>query len=412
MRVLQINVVYANGSTGYIVREIHEQLLADGYESYVCYGRGDGTGDRVYKAGSEFSMKLQSLASRITGYAYAGCPLTTPMVFDYIEKTAPDIVHLHCINGYFVNIYRLLEYLKMRKIRTVLTLHAEFMYTAGCSYSYDCEQWKTGCCKSGQACPGFNETRPKSWFFDRCKEEWKLMERAYRDFGTLTVCTVSDWLRDRALQSPFFRDKRVVTVMNGLDIASFYFVPEKAQALKSQLNIGDKKVVLHVTPNFLDPIKGGQFVRESARRMSNEPVVFIILGYAGDDKLPENAIAIPRTNDKNVLAAYYSMAEATLLTSKKETFSMICAESLCCGTSVVGFLAGAPETIAISKYSTFVEQGNIDWLIDALKSTLQTQPDRAAISCEAREKYNSAQMYKNYLSIYREMTQESHGGCL
>ena len=41
---------------------------------------------------------------------------------------------------------------------------------------------------------------------------------------------------------------------------------------------------------------------------------------------------------------------------------MIVAESLCCGTPVVGFKAGAPEQITIKEYSEFSEFGNIEIL--------------------------------------------------
>ncbi len=34
---------------------------------------------------------------------------------------------------------------------------------------------------------------------------------------------------------------------------------------------------------------------------------------------------------------------------------MVTAESLCCGTPVVGFTAGGPESIAIDAFSNFVE---------------------------------------------------------
>lgn len=59
------------------------------------------------------------------------------------------------------------------------------------------------------------------------------------------------------------------------------------------------------------------------------------------------------------LASLYSVANVTLMLSKRETYSMVTAESLCCGTPVVGFLAGGPESIAIEKFSAFVEYGDL-----------------------------------------------------
>ena len=50
MKVLQVNCVYNNGSTGKIVFDIHNELKQHGFESVVCYGRGRKvTEPNVYK---------------------------------------------------------------------------------------------------------------------------------------------------------------------------------------------------------------------------------------------------------------------------------------------------------------------------------------------------------------------------
>ena len=41
MKVLLINCVYKNGSTGKIVYDIHNGLLEREFDSIVCYGRGE-----------------------------------------------------------------------------------------------------------------------------------------------------------------------------------------------------------------------------------------------------------------------------------------------------------------------------------------------------------------------------------
>ena len=130
MKILQVNVVYKKGSTGKIVYDIHKRLQEKNVESVVCYGRGQKIDDdNVYKTSSEILAKSNALKSRITGLQYNGSFIATKTLIDIIREEAPNIVHLHCINGYFVNIYELLEYLKNNDIKTVLTLHAEFMYT-------------------------------------------------------------------------------------------------------------------------------------------------------------------------------------------------------------------------------------------------------------------------------------------
>jgi glycosyltransferase involved in cell wall biosynthesis len=168
--------------------------------------------------------------------------------------------------------------------------------------------------------------------------------------------------------------------------------------LRGKLGLHSEPVILHVTPSFVHPIKGGKYVVELAK---NHPEwKFVIVGFDGDRKiLPHNVIAISRVENQKELAQYYSMADITLLTSQRETFSMVCAESLCCGTPVVGFEAGGPETIAISKYSRFVEQGCIKQLEDAIQEMLT---DKVIVDdVLARRIYNSETMANDYLQLYK-----------
>jgi glycosyltransferase involved in cell wall biosynthesis len=94
------------------------------------------------------------------------------------------------------------------------------------------------------------------------------------------------------------------------------------------------------------------------------------------------------------------MADITLLTSKKETFSMVCAESLCCGTPIVGFKAGAPEQISLPEYSAFVEYGDIEALLEQMTTTLKTNYDKIEVSQKAKDIYSKQAMTYKYMKTY------------
>jgi len=66
---------------------------------------------------------------------------------------------------------------------------------------------------------------------------------------------------------------------------------------------------------------------------------------------------------------------------------MVTAESLCCGTPVVGFKAGAPEMIALPEWSAFVEYGDLDALYAKTQAFLQKAfvMDDAAKTAYSRE---------------------------
>ena len=399
MKVLQVNNVYKKGSTGKITYDIHSELLKQGIESVVCYGRGEKINEpHVYKTCGEVYSKINHLLSEFTGVMYGGCFFSTNKLIKIIKKEKPDVVHLQCINGYFVNIYRLVSWLKKRDIKTVLTLHAEFMYTANCGHALDCDKWQTGCGR----CPRLKQ-ETKSFFIDGTHKSWMKMKKAFDGFNdNLVVTSVSPWLMERAKLSPILNDKKHEVVLNGVNTDVFHFYD--TAELRSQMGLNGVKVIFHATPSFddnINNIKGGYYVLKLAEKMLDENVKFVVAGNHPDGlKVPSNVILLGKVSDQELLAKYYSMADVTLLTSKKETFSMVTAESLCCGTPVVGFKAGAPEQIAIPEYSSFVDFGNIDVLINVCEMVLLKVFNKRTISKTAKALYSLSKMCDKYRGIY------------
>ena len=400
MLVMQINCVYKKGSTGKITYDIHSELLKQGIESVVCYGRGEKINEpHVYKTCGEVYSKINHLLSESTGVMYGGCFFSTNKLIKIIKKEKPDVVHLQCINGYFVNIYRLVSWLKKHDIKTVLTLHAEFMYTANCGYALDCDKWQTGC----GHCPRLKQ-ETKSFFVDGTHKSWMKMKKAFDGFNdNLVVTSVSPWLMERAKLSPILNDKKHEVVLNGVNTDVFHFYD--TAELRSQMGLTGVKVIFHATPSFDDNIKslkGGYYVLKLAEKMLDENVKFAVAGNHPEGlKVPPNVILLGKVSDQELLAKYYSMADVTLLTSKKETFSMVTAESLCCGTPVVGFKAGAPEQITIDKYSTFVNYADIDALQKAIENIVVFNAKE--IEQDAHNKYDKNIMATKYVEIYEKI---------
>lgn len=408
MNVVQVNCVYKKGSTGKILYDIHRELLERGVESVVCYGRGERIKEpSVYKTSLEWYARLNKVLTRFVGVMYGGCYFSTNQLISVIKKEKPDIVHLHCINGYFVNIYRLVTWLKNHQIKTVLTLHAEFMYTANCGYALECEKWKTGCGN----CPRYKQ-ETKSLFFDRTHISWKKMQKAFQGFDKdLIVTSVSPWLMGRAKQSPILGDKEHTVVLNGLDTGVFHY--NDPSVLREKHGLTDEKIIFHATPYFCtdpDHIKGGYYANALAERLQDHNVKVIVAGpYPEGVQVAENVILLGRIYDQAELAKYYSLADVTLLASKKETFSMVTAESLACGTPVVGFQAGAPEQIAIPEYSEFVPYGDLDALERAVEKVMARNENKAEISQSGTRKYAKEKMTEDYYAVYLRFMNKQQG---
>lgn len=392
MKILQVNNVYGEKSTGKITQVIHQGLLRAGHESVVVYGRGkDAHEEGVIRLCPEWYGKINGLRARLTGIKYGGCALSTMRLFHIIRREKPDVVHLQCINGNFVNIYSLIGWLKKHRIRTVVSLHAEFMHTANCGHALDCTQWQHGCGK----CPNVKRAT-RSLFFDRTGESWRRMKEAFAGFEEdAVICPVSPWTEIRAKQSDIMKDFRFRTVYNGIDTDHIFHLQGKKREKDN--------IVLNVTAyhsSEKEHLKGGWYLRELARRMPE--VTFLVAGKAGQiPDLPENMKLLGVISDQQELAELYRNARLSILVSKRETFSMPCAESLCCGTPVVGFRAGAPEMISLPEYSEFVQQGDLPGLEEVVRKWLsRTDLDAAEISEAAKRTYSAETMVQNLLDVY------------
>jgi len=403
MKVLQVNILFNHGSTGKIVADIHKGLCDNEIQSIVCYGAGQRTNaSNIYKLAYHYELSFYRIWAHIMGLQYASGYLSTNRLIQIINIEKPDIVHLHCINGFFIHVYRLMNFLKRNNISTVITLHAEFMYTGSCGHAFECEKWKTGC---GDCHQLWDATY--SYHLDRTASAWIKMKSSYENFNNLVITCVSPWVYDRAKQSPLLEGKKIVTVENGIDTKNI-FHPVPFQDLKHRLGIRTEKIILHVTANFSsreNDLKGGRFIYQLADNLKDENIKIVIVGCddIGVEVLP-NMINIGKIYDQKLLAQYYSMADLTVITSKRETFSMPSIESLACGTPVVGFKAGGPETICLKKYSEFIDYGDIMALTSGVKKWINfKEKNEDEINSFATNHYSNEEMCNKYIKIYKHL---------
>ncbi len=393
MRVLLVDVNCKKGSTGKIVYDLYNCLQAQGHTAAICYGRGSVIREpNICKFASDTEVKIHALLTRITGMTSCFSPFATKRLLRFITDFKPDIVHLHDIHGYFVNINTFLRFLKKQNIKTILTLHCEYMYTGKCGYAYKCEKWKTQC----GSCPE-KKSYPKSMFFDFSKKMFNEKQSIYEDFNKLTVVSVSKWL-DNRVKSSILGDKRQFVVYNGIDTEIFKM--RDTSTLYTKHGLGDEKIVLHVTGNFEDSRKGGQFVLQLAQRMPD--VHFFIIGNNGPIKdLPDNITAIGRTENQTQLAEYYSMANVSVITSNVENFPTVGIESICCGTPVIGFDCGGTAETAPGNFGCFVKFGDMEALEAAVRSALNGELcSKNECAIFGTEKYAKEKMFLSYMDIY------------
>ena len=171
MRVLQINSVCGIGSTGRIASDIHDILIKKGHESYIAYGRDVPRNcNTSIRIGNNLDNYKHFALTRAFDKHGFGSSKATRDFIKQITWLDPDIVHLHNIHGYYINIKYLFDYLKESGKPVVWTLHDCWSFTGHCAY-FDyagCDKWKSGC----YCCPE-KRSYPASIFFDSSKSNYQ-----------------------------------------------------------------------------------------------------------------------------------------------------------------------------------------------------------------------------------------------
>lgn len=407
MKILQVNCVYQKGSTGKIVYDIHKCLQADGIESVVCYGRGAIINEpNVYKFCSEFESKIYHLLNRFGWLMYAVCPIATWRLIKIIKREQPDVVHIHCINGYCVNVYTLLKYLGKSNIKTIVTHHSEFFYTGNCGHAYECTKFQneSGC----YDCQILREATATT-LIDRTNKAWNLMKTVFKYFNeeNLLFTAVSPWVANRSALSPICNGFRCKFITNGLETEIFHpSTEDDIKKVKKRIPNSNRKIILHVAASFSsneESFKGGHYIKRLAIQMPEYQFVVVASLVLSTEGLPNNVMVWGRSNGQRELAALYTTADVTVIASKRETFSMITAESLCCGTPVVGFEAGGPESIGLKGYTKFVPYGDVSMLKCTIADFANRCKDPCSISGQAADAYSKEKMSKAYINAYKDI---------
>lgn len=402
MKVVQINCTYDYGSTGKITRDLHNALKSKGIESVVLYGRRQKSTEKdVIKTCSEFEAKAFNVISRVTGRPYSGSPIGTRKIISELERIKPDVVHLQCINGYFVNVHKLLKVLKEKKIPVVLTLHAEFMYTGNCGYAFECNQWKSGC----KQCPDKKKALNSS-VFAPVYWNWKKMQQAFDGFEALVLCPVSEWVKMRARQSAILNQYSMHTVFNGIDTTVFSYKKEIGDELRKKLQLTDKKVILHVTANYKNPVKGGDYITKLSQQLDRGKYCLVVVD-GNENTPPEDFYGLywGRAKSQEELASLYMLADVMTITSSRECLPTTCVESLCCGTPIVcfDFHDGFGEPGFPQEYVKMVPFGQTSVLKNQIEMMIENKINKEKIASDCQKIFSYENMTKNYMEIYQSL---------
>lgn len=395
MKILQINSVCGSGSTGKIAVEISDYLDSLNIENYIAYGIGNSNRHNTYKIGNRIDNHLHSFISRkfcLQGY---GSIFSTIKFIRYIKKINPDIIHLHNIHGHYLNFPILFNYLKKSNINVVWTFHDCWPFTGKCAHftKAKCYKWKTHC----QNCKQLN-TYPDS-IRDRTFKNFNDKKEYFTSIDKFHIVTVSNWLKE-TVENSFFKGKDIKCIYNGIDTNVFKPVQS---TLRKKFGIENKFVILGVASVWNSGKGLNEFI-ELSKKIDDDSVI-ILIGLSDEqiEDLPKNMIGISRTENIEELVKFYTLADVFINLSIEETFGLVVAEALACGTPAIVYNSTACPEVVELKESCIVKSHNIDELIKKINFFKNMNKE---LVIKLNKKFNLNEMLSHYVDLYNHIEEE------
>ena len=404
-KLLHVNVVANTGSTGRLAESLISHAADAGWDTYFAYGRAiTQTRATPIRIGSRFDNYKNALLARVFDNEGFNAKSATKKFVEEIKKVSPDIIHLHNLHGYYINLEILFAYLRESEIPVVWTLHDCWTFTGHCAYYdlADCAKWRTQCSN----CPQYKDY-PASFSRDNSRNNFLRKKRLFNSLENLTLAPVSYWL-ENDLRNSFLQNQKIRMIHNGLDVSKFKQISDVA-AVRQKYGITKPKVMLGVSNVWHDAKGLGDFCKLS--KMIPDDCQIVLVGVNDEVRkiLPPQIVVISRTESVEELAKLYSLADVFVNPTYQEAFGMVNIEALSCGTPVATYNSGgSPETVDPNT-GIVVEKGNLNALMNAAISMASKKNAELSEACRMRaETFFSTEVYcKNYMELYNSLIDKS-----
>ncbi len=405
-KLLQIAVEGNRGSTGTIAEAIGLLLMQKGWESYIAHGRFPRPSkSQIIRIGSDFDVLLHGLETRLFDRHCMGSRKATRKLINQIQDIKPDIIHLHHLHGYYINIKILFDYLSSTNVPVIWTFHDCWSFTGHCTH-FDyvgCEKWKTEC----HNCEQKNEY-PKSLLLDRSRQNFLDKKRIFNSLNNLTIVPVSNWLESKVKES-FLSSYPIKVIKNGVDLNIFY--PKKSkESINNLYNLNNRFIILGVASTW-GKRKGLQDFIELNTYLNNKEFVILLVGLSKTQikDIPNTIVGIDRTDNVSQLADLYSVADVFVNPTLEDSFPTTNLESLACGTPIITYKTGGSVESVCEDTGIIVDKSNTLGLLDAINIIRKKGKGYYEKNCRkfAEANFNNKVKFNDYIKLYEDINKNN-----
>lgn len=379
--------------------------MQHGWESYIVSSKADAfrqSRNTSYQIGGKVDFYLHVLETRLMDNPGLGIASKSPTkdLISLIESVKPDLIYLHLVHGYYLNLKLLFKYLSAINIPVVWTIHScwEISGHCTCFEMAGCDKWKRGCYECPQS-----HSYPKSWFIENSPSNYKYKKELFNSIDNLTLIPVSKWLQS-ILNESFLKNKRIIPIYNGIDTTVFSY-DRKSISIKEKHGLKDKFVALGVASSWDERKNLKDYVKLS--ELLPDDMIIILIGLNKKQKLnlPSNIIAVNRTTDIQELVDYYCGADVVLNLSLEETFGLTTVEGMSCGTPGIVYSATASPELVTKKTGYVIEKGDVTGVLSAMLDIKKR--NRSDFSYKCREHvelhFDKTKCFEEYIKLYNSL---------
>jgi len=407
VKVLIINTEFYKGGAAQIAKTLFRSLNKDaGLECYFAYGRGEKIDDyKVFRFACQLEVYFHAFLTRITGLQGYGSWFSTKLLEKFIIKKKFDLINLHNIHGYYLNI-NFVNFLSKLKIPIVWTLHDNWPMTGRCACSYDCEKWKWGCGN----CPDLS-LYPKT-YLDSTALIWKKKRKYFASGWNPIIVCPSQWLVDKVKKS-YLNKYQVVVISNAVDTE--VFKPKDKDIIRKKLKIPTKKrIILFVANDLRNKLKGTKYFFEALRYIKADNWMVVTLGKKininNNVKVNFEIRQMGYIKDKDKISEVYNSADIFCICSLYDNFPTTVLESLACGIPVVGFNSGGISEQVTEDCGILVNSKETKAFGRVLEKLLIDEELRKnfSVNCRSRalQNYSIKEFRDNYKKLYRRIQRD------
>lgn len=393
MKILIVNTVAKEGSTGKIVTELYKEYVREGYECIVAYGRGEGNSElNTYKIGNRLDSVLHATGTRILDNHGLLSKQVTKKFINFIEDFKPNIIHLHNIHGYYINMNLLFRYLKNKDIKIIWTMHDCWAISPGAAYI---DYLDDGSLPNGLNFSKNDKNQyPATLFYRRSYRNYFLKKELFTGLKNIQIITPSNWLNN-LLQKSFLKDYPINTIYNGIHMETF----TKEKSNIDYKGLRDKKIILGVA-NIWDERKGLNFFNELAQNLPNYQIV--IVGDIQKKEVHPRIFHINKTSSIDELVNLYKLADVFVNPTIADNFPTTNLESLASGTPIVAFDIGGNSEVIDDKVGKIVDL-NFNSLIAGVEYVINSDKSFYLQNCKLKSiNFSKEEMCRNYIEIVKE----------